>query len=236
MEKYRGYIIEENQFNTLKGKNSKWLFYHSDGDCNSSGHDATKEGCKEQIDEIIDIEVVSVLDSETREVKPKKLIREKIVSKLKEGEFENVTDLKELNKLYAIKVREELAEIQESDHKDIMEFVDLIQVAVCFAEQNGFSHEQIELHANIKYVEKGKFSNLVLNNLNPENLSNKLYFENNNEILELVKREQIAFADYLDKLSPSQKTSVWSKNGEYKGLFNMDNEQLLEKYNYSRSK
>lgn len=110
-------------------------------------------------------------------MKPKKLIREKITSKLKEGEFENITDLSELNKLYAIKVREELAEIQDSEHKDIMEFVDLIQVAVCFAEQNGFSQEQIELFANIKYVEKGKFSNLVLNNLNPENPSNKLYFE-----------------------------------------------------------
>jgi predicted house-cleaning noncanonical NTP pyrophosphatase (MazG superfamily) len=111
-------------------------------------------------------------------MKPKKLIREKIISKLKDGEFENITDLKELNKLYAIKVREELAEIQESDHKDIMEFVDLIQVAWCWAEQNGFTYEQVELYANIKFVEKGKFSNLVLNNLNPNNPSNKLYFEN----------------------------------------------------------
>lgn len=111
-------------------------------------------------------------------MKPKKLIREKIISKLKDDEFEIITDLKELNKLYAMKVREELAEIQESDHKDIMEFVDLIQVAVCWTEQNGFSHEQIELNANIKFTQKGKFSNLVLNNLNPENTSNKLYFKN----------------------------------------------------------
>ena len=110
-------------------------------------------------------------------MKPKKLIREKITSKLKEGEFENITNQEELNALYALKIKEELAEIQDSDHKDIMEFVDLIQVAVCFAEQNGFSYEQIELAGNIKYVEKGKFSNLVLNNLNPENPSNKLYFK-----------------------------------------------------------
>jgi predicted house-cleaning noncanonical NTP pyrophosphatase (MazG superfamily) len=111
-------------------------------------------------------------------MKPKKLIREKIISKLKDGEFENITDLKELNKLYALKIREELAEIQESEHKDIMEFVDLIQVAWCWAEQNGFTYEQVELSANIKFVEKGKFSNVVLNNLNPDNPSNKLYFEN----------------------------------------------------------
>jgi len=40
----------------------------------------------------------------------------------------------------------------------------------------------------------------------------------------------IDFADWVEKLSPSQRTSVWSKNGEYSGLFTMDNEQLLEKY------
>lgn len=40
----------------------------------------------------------------------------------------------------------------------------------------------------------------------------------------------IGFADWLDKLTPSQRVSVWSKNGEYSGLFTMDNEQLIEKY------
>ena len=38
----------------------------------------------------------------------------------------------------------------------------------------------------------------------------------------------IEFARWLDKLTPRQRVSVWSKNGESKGLFNMDNEQLLE--------
>ena len=41
----------------------------------------------------------------------------------------------------------------------------------------------------------------------------------------------IDFANWVVKLSPSQKTSVWSKNGEHSGLFTMDNEQLLEVYN-----
>ena len=40
----------------------------------------------------------------------------------------------------------------------------------------------------------------------------------------------IGFADWLSNLTPSQKVSVWSKNGEHHGLFTMDNEQLLDKY------
>ena len=40
----------------------------------------------------------------------------------------------------------------------------------------------------------------------------------------------IGFADWISKLTPSQKVSVWSKNGEHQGLFTMDNEQLLDKY------
>ena len=46
----------------------------------------------------------------------------------------------------------------------------------------------------------------------------------------------IDFADWLDKLSPSQMVSVWSKNGEWKGLFTMDNEQLLENYKSALAK
>jgi len=40
----------------------------------------------------------------------------------------------------------------------------------------------------------------------------------------------IGFADWLGKLRPSEMVSVWSKNGEYRGLFTMDNEQLLDNY------
>ena len=40
----------------------------------------------------------------------------------------------------------------------------------------------------------------------------------------------IGFADWLDTLKPYQRVSFWSKNGEYKGKFDMDNEQLLEIY------
>ena len=40
----------------------------------------------------------------------------------------------------------------------------------------------------------------------------------------------IKFADWLEKLSPASRVSVWSKDGQYQGIFNMDKEQLLEKY------
>lgn len=110
-------------------------------------------------------------------MKPKKLIRSKVTSKLKEGEWETIDNQDELNALYAIKIREELAEIQESNHNDIMEFVDLIQVAFAFAKQNGFSHEELAMSIAEKSIDKGTFGRLALNNLNPNNPSNKLYFE-----------------------------------------------------------
>jgi hypothetical protein len=75
---------------------------------------------------------------EIESTRPKKLIRSLITGKLKAGEWENITDQDELNRLYAIKIREELAEIQESGHS---------------------------------------FGRLALNNLNPNNPSNKLYFQ-----------------------------------------------------------
>ncbi len=109
---------------------------------------------------------------------PKKLIRKFITKKLKKEEWETITDQAELNRLYALKVREELSEIQASEHKDIMEFVDLIQVAFSFAKQNGFTHEQLSIALVEKSVEKGVFGQEVLTNLNPNNPSNKLYFSN----------------------------------------------------------
>lgn len=57
-----------------------------------------------------------------------------------------------------------------------------------------------------------------------------------NAKIEERNKFSISFADWLDKLEPSQRTSVWSKNGEYRGLFTMDNEQLLEKYIDHRTK
>ena len=108
--------------------------------------------------------------------KPKKLIRKNITEKLKYGEWETIEDQSELNRLYAIKIREELAEIQQADHKDIFEFVDLISVALAFAEQNGFTPLEISDAMIQKRNSKGDFGRLALNNLNPSNPSNSLYF------------------------------------------------------------
>ena len=110
-------------------------------------------------------------------MKPKKLIRSKIIKYLKDGEFETIEDLGELNGLYALKVMEELSEIQQSNHSDIMEFIDLMQVVFQFAVENGFSKEQISNALIDKSLEKGNFGRLALNNLNPENPSNALYFK-----------------------------------------------------------
>lgn len=41
----------------------------------------------------------------------------------------------------------------------------------------------------------------------------------------------IKFADWLEKLGPASRVSIWSKDGHHTGLLHkMDNEQLLEKY------
>ncbi len=110
-------------------------------------------------------------------MKPKKLIRKKIIYKLKFGEWEEIEDQQELNKLYALKIKEELREVQLSGHNDVMEFVDLIQVAFAFAKQNGFTQKQISKAMLEKTLRKGGFGTLALNNLNPDNPSNKIYFD-----------------------------------------------------------
>jgi predicted house-cleaning noncanonical NTP pyrophosphatase (MazG superfamily) len=109
---------------------------------------------------------------------PKKLIRNKIIPKLKEGEWETIQDQDELNRLYDLKIREELEEVKASGHKDIKEFADLIAAVYAFARVNGFSSELQTAILN-GYAEKGKYDRLALNNLNPANPSNRLYFETN---------------------------------------------------------
>lgn len=48
---------------------------------------------------------------------------------------------------------------------------------------------------------------------------------------EVAKDKMIAILDWYQKLTPSQKVSVWSKNGEFNnGLYDMDSEQLVEKF------
>jgi len=53
---------------------------------------------------------------------------------------------------------------------------------------------------------------------------------NAGKCIEIADEFAIGFAEWLETLPPSRKVSMWSKNGELKGLFTMDNEQLLETY------
>ena len=46
--------------------------------------------------------------------------------------------------------------------------------------------------------------------------------------------DMIEFATWMNKLTPAQRVSVWSKNGEYQGLFTMDEEQLFEKWLHTK--
>jgi predicted house-cleaning noncanonical NTP pyrophosphatase (MazG superfamily) len=108
----------------------------------------------------------------------KKLIRDKMSFHLNPDELNNCFDKEELMGLYALKLREEIEEIKSSDYKDIMEYADLIQVALGLASLNGFKMEDVMKAMEEKYELKGGFSNLVLTNLNPNNPSNKIYLDN----------------------------------------------------------
>ena len=109
---------------------------------------------------------------------PKKLIREKTTNVLKAEEWEIITDKEELNRLYVQKVKEELNEIEYANFKDITEYADLIQVVVSFAIVNDFTYEDLFNTITEKATKKGTFNNTALINLNPENPSNKIYFNN----------------------------------------------------------
>lgn len=107
---------------------------------------------------------------------PKKLIREKIIYKIQPEEWGLVEEKGDLYKLYDLKVREELNEIIQSERKDIMEFGDLLQVVFDYAKQSGFNRKELMKAVSEKAKVKGRFSNIALINLNPNNPSNKLYF------------------------------------------------------------
>lgn len=109
--------------------------------------------------------------------KPKKLIRESMINTIPPEERERITDKIELNHLYALKIQEELQEIQRSGHKDLSEFADLLQVVIDFAGANGFSDHEVTHARECKENAKSWYENLVLTNLNPHNPSNALYFQ-----------------------------------------------------------
>lgn len=68
------------------------------------------------------------------------------------------------------------------------------------------------------------------NNLIPSEFGGEMNEELLNGCVKISGDLAIGFANWVERLSPSQKTSVWSKDGQYSGLFTMDNEQLFNKY------
>jgi predicted house-cleaning noncanonical NTP pyrophosphatase (MazG superfamily) len=138
-------------------------------------------------------------------MKPKKLIRGNIIEKLRIGEYEIISDKKELNDLYALKVQEELQEVIASNHSDINEFADLASSVFQFARQNGFSEKDLSAAIASKDASSGVFSNIALNNLNPENPSNKIYFreylsEVEIEAVENCFIEDKSYEEFADKM------------------------------------
>jgi predicted house-cleaning noncanonical NTP pyrophosphatase (MazG superfamily) len=115
-------------------------------------------------------------------MKPKKLIRAKMTDLFANNEIEIVKDKDELNKLYSLKIQEELQEIQNSNYKDIAEFGDLISVTMSFAVANDFEPQEILKQIKDKDAAKGLYYNIALTNLNPSNLSNDLYFCQNKKL------------------------------------------------------
>lgn len=56
------------------------------------------------------------------------------------------------------------------------------------------------------------------------------------ECAKIAIKFAIEFSEWKEKLKPSQKVSFWSKNGEHRGKFDMDDEQLIEVFLEERSK
>lgn len=106
---------------------------------------------------------------------PKKLVRNKIVDNLSDDEWELVDNQSELNFLFALKVQEELQEIETANYQDIFEFADLIQTVYDFAYQNGFDKKAVDLALADKHFEKGSFGKIALKNMNPDN--NQIYYK-----------------------------------------------------------
>jgi predicted house-cleaning noncanonical NTP pyrophosphatase (MazG superfamily) len=109
---------------------------------------------------------------------PKKLIRSKIVPNLQDNEWYYCDNKDELNKLFALKIQEELSEVTASGNSDIYEFADLLETVFSFAKLNGYDHKALKKACLKKANERGSINNIVLTNLDPDNVSNKIYIKN----------------------------------------------------------
>lgn len=106
-----------------------------------------------------------------------KLVRDKSPKLYKGREFRKISNQDELNNLYHKKMIEEVAEIKDSDFLDCNEYADLIQVAISCAEMNGISAGHVLDAVMRKAKNRGVFTDLVMDDINPNKPTNKIYFQ-----------------------------------------------------------
>ena len=114
-------------------------------------------------------------------------------------------------------LNQDLSDLQRAE--TTVEFMNLFRQML--NEARFFSHDERSLRGYlIEDIEKKK--------LKAEEFLKTCHLTNRQ--IKITKQTAIDFANWLDKLTPSQRTSVWSKNGEHQGLFTMDNDQLFERF------
>lgn len=107
---------------------------------------------------------------------PVKLIRDLHADKLDASIVRTEKDPVKLNKLFELKILEEVEEIKNSGYNNVYEFVDLLEATNAFIRYNCDMRE-FEMANLEKLSDRGGISNKVLTDLNPNNPSNKIYFK-----------------------------------------------------------
>ena len=105
----------------------------------------------------------------------RKLIRTLFASTLKPEEIEQVENKAELNKLYKLKILEELNEISMSEFKDTKEYADLLETIEGMMRVNDVKEQDVLFEKKKKQLERGYIHKTVLKKLNPANASNVVY-------------------------------------------------------------
>lgn len=107
----------------------------------------------------------------------KKLVRTKLAEeKIPPHELSTTKDRISTNKLFAKKLIEECIEYLDSDCKDPSEAGDVLQVSLDWFKYNELDNVVISFTKMEKEGERGGFGKYILNNLNPNNESNEIYF------------------------------------------------------------
>jgi predicted house-cleaning noncanonical NTP pyrophosphatase (MazG superfamily) len=125
----------------------------------------------------------TIINNPVKLIRTKKAHRLLSENKLKEEELSTVFidtyGIDEFRELLILKIKEELEEVKFSRYRDIDEFADLVEAVRCLATLSNISIVEILYKADAKRELDGDFiAGTILKNLNPNNPSNKIYFEN----------------------------------------------------------